>query len=186
MELSVEENNAAIDKELAERLPFAIKAADIGFWEVDPATHVVKWDGRCQELFGLSKDHYIPYSEAVEHIHPDDVAAVNAAVARALNGENAGLYDMRYRTIGANDGLLRWVHFTGRSYFDENKRPVRFGGIAQDITESQLILQESEARFRNIVEQSPMAIGILRGREMIVELGNDAIFQVWGKTREIV
>jgi hypothetical protein len=31
-----------------------------------------------------------------------------------------------------------------------------------------------------------MAIGLLRGRDMVVELGNDAIFQVWGKTRDII
>jgi PAS domain S-box-containing protein len=47
-------------------------------------------------------------------------------------------------------------------------------------------LEDSEERFRSIVEQSPMAIGLLRGRDMVVELGNDAIFQVWGKTRDII
>src|SRR6201992_14362 len=101
MEPSFEERNDEIEKELTERLTFAVKAADIGFWEVDPATNVVKWDGRCQELFGLTRDHYIPYIDAVEHIHPDDVAAVKAAVEHSLKGENGGIYDMRYRTIGA-------------------------------------------------------------------------------------
>lgn len=49
-----------------------------------------------------------------------------------------------------------------------------------------LQLQTSEARFRTIVEQAPMAIGQLKGREMIIELGNDRIFEVWGKDSSVV
>jgi PAS domain S-box-containing protein len=58
-----------------------------------------------------------------------------------------------------------------------------------DITQqlqNQRKLQESEARFRTIVEQAPMAIGQLKGREMVIELGNDRIFEVWGKTPAII
>jgi len=68
-----QEQRISMDAELSERLEFAIGAADIGFWEVDIQTNVVKWDGRCQELFGLTKDYFIPYSEAIQHIHADDL-----------------------------------------------------------------------------------------------------------------
>ncbi|QJD79415.1 PAS domain-containing protein [Spirosoma rhododendri] len=47
-------------------------------------------------------------------------------------------------------------------------------------------LAERETRFRNVVEQAPMAIGQLKGREMIIELGNERIFEVWGKGPSIV
>src|ERR1700761_9629832 len=96
MEGRDQEGKTAKDAELTERLEFAIRAADIGFWEVDLATNLVKWDGRCQELFGLTKDYYIPYSEAIRHIHPDDLNRVNTAVQRSLAGENGGIYDLRY------------------------------------------------------------------------------------------
>lgn len=46
-------------------------------------------------------------------------------------------------------------------------------------------VEQSEARFRSIVEQAPMAISLLRGRNMIIEVGNDTIFEVWGKDRSI-
>ncbi len=46
-------------------------------------------------------------------------------------------------------------------------------------------LELNESRFRSIVEQAPMAIGLLSGPEMIVELGNDKIFQVWGKDKSV-
>jgi PAS domain S-box-containing protein len=52
--------------------------------------------------------------------------------------------------------------------------------------QAQRALQASEARLRTIVEQAPMAIGQLKGREMIIELGNPQLFEVWGKDSSIV
>lgn len=60
--------------------------------------------------------------------------------------------------------------------------------MAVDVTErvqSRRKVQESEARFRAITEQSPMAIGLLKGKEMIIELGNKKIFEVWGKPSSV-
>lgn len=179
--------------EETERLQFGIEAARIGFWEVDLRDNTMKWDQRCKEIFGLPKDSELSYAEAIRYIHPEDLGKVDDAVQKALQGLNDGLYDARYRTIGAVDKQLRWVHFSGRAYFSEKKEPVRFGGIAQDITQIQTLvhqtetdLQESEDRFRSIFEQAPLAIGLFRARDMIVEAGNDAIFNLWGKTRSVI
>ncbi len=47
-------------------------------------------------------------------------------------------------------------------------------------------LAESEARFRMLVKQAPMAITILKGEEYIIELANDVILKRWGKTDSIL
>ena len=47
-------------------------------------------------------------------------------------------------------------------------------------------LEMSELRFRSIFEQAPMAIGLLKGRDMIIDVGNDKIFELWGKEKSIV
>ncbi|RYY20079.1 MAG: PAS domain S-box protein [Chitinophagaceae bacterium] len=47
------------------------------------------------------------------------------------------------------------------------------------------LLQQSEERFRAIFEQAPMAIGLLTGRDMTIEIGNDRLFELWGKSPEI-
>lgn len=44
----------------------------------------------------------------------------------------------------------------------------------------------SESRFRSIVEQSPMAICLLRGREMVIEIGNKSLYEVWDKDKSII
>ncbi len=297
-----------------ERLHFAMKVSGIGIWEVDLQNNTVIWDERCRELYGISGSGPLALEEAFLLIYPDDRPRVEAAVLAALNGADAGRYDLQYRTLGGAAGQARWVRFSGQAFFDAEGRPVRFGGIAQDITalmqsiqqadESSKLaevamegagagsfrillasdkmeyspsfarlftgnehanltreafltrllpedrpvreaayriaeqtgklnyearslwddgsihwfqaagayindptgkpylftgtirditaevtrqqrLQFEEARFRDVVEQAPLAIGLLRGRSLVIELGNEPIFRLWGKPASI-
>jgi signal transduction histidine kinase len=36
-----------------------------------------------------------------------------------------------------------------------------------------------------MIEQSPMAVGLLSGRDMIIDVGNEKIFEVWGKNASV-
>lgn len=47
-------------------------------------------------------------------------------------------------------------------------------------------LAKSEARFKFLIQEAPVAIGVLHGRALVVETANEKILQVWGKTRNIV
>ncbi|GAB3500070.1 hypothetical protein GCM10027341_24630 [Spirosoma knui] len=42
--------------------------------------------------------------------------------------------------------------------------------------------QESEARFRNMIAQAPVAIGVLEGEELVVESANEQLLRLWGKS----
>jgi PAS domain S-box-containing protein len=91
----------------------------------------------------------------------------------------------------ALNGILDtyYFDFTYKPLFDERGNVYAIMNMAVDVTdrmESKVLLQESEARFRTITEQSPMAIGLLKGRDMVIELGNEKIFEVWGKDNSIV
>ena len=44
----------------------------------------------------------------------------------------------------------------------------------------------SEARFKYLIQEAPVAIGILHGQEFIIESANEKILAAWGKTREII
>lgn len=43
---------------------------------------------------------------------------------------------------------------------------------------------ESESRFRAIVEQAPVAIGVLKGRQLAIDLVNEGILRIWGKRKD--
>ncbi|PVH27110.1 PAS domain-containing protein [Sphingobacterium corticibacter] len=47
-------------------------------------------------------------------------------------------------------------------------------------------LAKSEARFKFLIQETPVAIGLLQGRELIVEMANEKILEVWGKTNSII
>jgi PAS domain S-box-containing protein len=47
-------------------------------------------------------------------------------------------------------------------------------------------LAMSEARFKYLIQEAPVAIGVLHSRELIVESANVKILDVWGKTSKII
>ncbi len=61
------------------------------------------------------------------------------------------VYDVEYRTVGKEDGVIRWVAAKGRAIFDGHERCVRVLGTAIDITRrkaTETSLRESEAQLR--------------------------------------
>ncbi len=68
-------------------------------------------------------------------------------------------------------------------------KPIARGFMLRDLRNEQLtqkVLKESESRFRNLVLQAPIAIGLLRGQQMVIETANEAILNLWGKTEAIL
>ncbi|WP_316744197.1 ATP-binding protein [Pedobacter antarcticus] len=47
-------------------------------------------------------------------------------------------------------------------------------------------LAESESRFRNLIKESPTAIAILKGRELIIDCANDTILKMWDKDNTVL
>lgn len=90
----------------------------------------------------------------------------------------------------ALNGMLDvyYFDFTYKPLFNDEGKVYAIMNMAVNVTDrvnSRRKIQESESRFRAIIDQSPMAIGFLNGKDFTVELGNDKIFEVWGKTRAI-
>ncbi|SFF21655.1 PAS domain-containing sensor histidine kinase [Spirosoma endophyticum] len=163
-------SNKPFDKKtLHERLDvnFALRAAGLGVWEVDPTTNLVIWDDQCREMFGLAKDNLLPYEQAIQYIHPEDVEGVKKAVAWAMNSESGGDYDLTYRTIGADDGLLRWVRFSGQGYFNEAGQVIRLAGIAQDVT-LQMAADQNQPHLLASFEQSPVGIAMITDNQKLI------------------
>lgn len=47
-------------------------------------------------------------------------------------------------------------------------------------------VEESERRYHHLIANSPAAIAILKGPEMVITTANDAILTTWGKGRDII
>jgi PAS domain S-box-containing protein len=80
----------------------------------------------------------------------------------------------------------RYFNFTYQPY-QEQGLTVGVSLFAYDVTASALVrrqVAEQARQFRELYEQAPMAVCILRGPEFIVELANPAILHIWGLTAE--
>ncbi|MCE6991908.1 PAS domain S-box protein [Dyadobacter sp. CY323] len=167
----------------------ALKAAGLGVWQLDIKTNTISWDDQCRQLFGLAEGNSLPYEKAISYIHSDDIAGVEDALGQALNATGNGYYDHTFRTTGADDGILRWVRFRGQIYFDDHGAPHLCAGLAQDVTSEVVARKKSEksqAQLAAVVESAPAAIGLFVGRDLIVEMPNQAFIDIVGKGPDIV
>lgn len=117
-----------------ESLRLTTEAAEIGTWDLDLRTDVLVWSDRTKAMFGISRDVPCSMADFYAGLHPDDLGAVTAAFARALDPDERATYDVEYRTVGKEDGLIRWVAAKGRGIFDGAGQCVRAVGTAIDIT----------------------------------------------------
>lgn len=120
--------------EADELTQFALNSAELGTWNLNPMTDEVIWDAKCRELFGFGNQEQVPYKDALKGIHPDDIAYVDAQIAKAIDPNKRDNYDVKYRTIGVDDKKIRWIRAKGKAYFNEEGVCNRFAGTVQDIS----------------------------------------------------
>ncbi len=138
--------------ESKKELEFAIDAADLGTWDLNPRTNRFTANNRLKEWFGLDPDEEIALPRAIAAMHPDDRLRVSDAILRALDPQSGGYYDVEYRIINSRSGVERNVCAKGKAIFDEENKPVRFNGTLQDITE-QKKAQATEQLARRKIEE---------------------------------
>jgi PAS domain S-box-containing protein len=170
-------------------IDLALKAARLGVWELDAQTNTVSWDERCRTLFGLHSDSPLQYEQALSHVHPDDANFVNEAVQASMAPGSDGSYDVTFRTIGADDSKLRWVRFTGQSYFSDDGMLLKLAGVAQEVSKDVLerkTVEDSERHYRKLIEQAPFATAVYHSRDLIIEIANAAMIKLWGKDYSVI
>ncbi len=126
--------NAELRLQLSEEsLRLATDAAEVGTWDLDLVTDQLFWPARTKAMFGISPDVPCSMADFYAGLHPDDLPATSAAFAGAIDPDVRATYDVEYRTIGKEDGVVRWVAAKGKGLFEDQKC-VRALGTAMDIT----------------------------------------------------
>lgn len=149
--------------ELYDELAFAIDAAELGIWDLNPIHNTFKGNARLKEWFGLDAAEDIPLTRALDVIVATDRARVTEAIWRAMQFDSGGQYDTVYTIINPKTQAERVVRAKGKVKFNDDKVAQRFNGILQDITEQYRIDQiwrESEERFRTMAEGTDVLIAL--------------------------
>ncbi len=146
---------AASLHEEKERLKRAQEVAHLGSWELDVASGTVTWSDEAYRIFGLEPQQtVVTYASFLDHVHPDDRAAVDAAYTRSLR-ESQDSYDIEHRVVNASTGEIRFVHERCHHHRDDSGKIVRSVGMVHDITEqkrAEMELRESRMKYQALIE----------------------------------
>lgn len=118
-------------REVAEKLSFALAAADLGDWEWDAATDLLRLSPRAAEIFGIPAEPVRTRTQVRELIHEEDRPKARLAVEQAA--AHQGHYNMEYRVVRP-DGRQVWVAANGRSRFGPQGQIIGMAGVVMDIT----------------------------------------------------
>lgn len=174
-------------KENKNQLEFAIEAAELATWDFDLTLNKFTANDRYNEWFGDAANGEKGNALFPGAIAAEDKERVKKAYTDAITfpGKN---YDIEYK-IQPRNKPERILHAHGKAWFNDDNICYRFNGTLQDITEQSkaiTALRKSEDNLRNTILQSPAAMCILGGPEYVVEIANDRIIELWGKTKEEV
>ena len=142
-----------------ERMRLAARAGGIGFWEHDYTTDRENWDDGMLEIYGLRREDFLGTGSFwLELVHPEDRAALWAAAEQARQEGEPVRNEFR---IIRPDGEVRHITSLWTVVCDASGRAVRKTGLNQDVTARHLsnrMLEQSEEKFRLMIESAPVAI----------------------------
>ncbi len=171
-----------------ERLRTAVDLATHGTWGWDFDSGELHWSEARRRRLGMTRrDLPLSVDEFFERIHPDDVAAVRAALDAHLNEGRPYEVVMRLRH---EEGHYIAEKVRGRVHRDDDGRPYRMSGVVIDATpelEAKRALEVSELRFQDMAANLPgVALQYARAADgrARVEYVSDGCEDLWELTPE--
>lgn len=172
-----------VERRTAE-LGFALEVGGgVGTWDWDVPADSLKVNERFAALFGVPPDDMqdLPLARVVTAILPEDRERVERAIAVSVAEGSDYLQEYRVRTI---DGEIRWLSARGRCFHDAEGNPVRFPGVAIDITrqvEERQELERTYALLKSFLDNSATYVFAkdLEGRYI---LANRFYLEAFGET----
>ena len=108
-----------------------------------------------EQLLGYARAE-LEGTSFMELVHPEDRATTHAEMSRLGQGETTFYFENRYRHRNGEYRLLAWSALA-----DVEEQLVY--AVAIDVTErrqAEAALQESEERYRSLLELAPIGIGV--------------------------
>jgi PAS domain S-box-containing protein len=169
---------------LNQRFELAVRAADLGVWELDVPGQRLTWDQRTLENYGLRADQFKgKFTDWTDRLHPEEREAVIARVANLKRERNH--YEHEYRIIRASDGAERRILSCAIVQRDAQGKPLRVTGTDRDVTADREAKHQVNAlneRLRLALQSSKYGVwefDVVTGRRN----WDDRVLELFGMTR---
>ncbi|MFT3781186.1 MAG: PAS domain S-box protein [Nibricoccus sp.] len=157
------------------------RIAKVGGWYFDPRTGAGSWTDEVARIHDLSTDVPPSVGSGLDFYTPESRRVIEHAVKEAV--ESGRPYDLELEMISAK-GVRKWVRTIGHPVVQDGK-VIQVRGSFQDITERKLseeALRESEARFRQVVENIEEVFWVTTPDKAVVLYISPAYEKVWGRS----
>jgi PAS domain S-box-containing protein len=173
--------------ESEQQLRLATEAAEIGLWDVDTVTDSLFWPPRVKAMFGISPDVPVSMADFYAGLHPDDRDATVASYTAACDPGKRAVYHVEYRTVGKEDGVIRWVEARGRAIFDANGKCVRVLGTAIEITRRKEAEERQDLLAREVDHRARNALAVVQSIVRLTRANNvgDYVAAVDGRIKAL-
>jgi two-component system sensor histidine kinase VicK len=152
------------------------------------------WD-KGTEIIGLSLEDAVPvlkgqpFIDLLKEVWRSGKTYQNTDTPAELiiNGEpQIRYFDFIYRAIKNPDGSTRCILHTATDVTLNMQARIDLAYSQANARQMQLFAEESNERYRTILDQSPVAIIVFRGENLKIDAVNPFMLEVLGKTHEIV
>ena len=164
---------------LSAQLVLLHEAVGIVTWIWDVDTDTSRWFGDLSPLLGMPPQGYDGrFRTFLVRLHPDDVEPSRQRMIDCLKRRMPS-YVAEERVLWP-DGPVHWLETHGRGEYGADGSAVRVVGVVLDITERKLseeVRMRSSARFRQLIDEAPVAIGVSHGDQVVY--GNPAFLRMF-------
>jgi len=174
-------------EEKSDQLQFAIEAADMVTWDLNPETGALAVSDKFRDWFGLPEGP-VSLEDAFATIAPEDIDRVRASVDDALRNPGGGRFEQRCAIVNPVTGVRREILSKGHIHRNTDGVAYRMNGVVQDVSfqaKAMKEIEESEHLLRNLIRESPVRISFIEGPDFRVRLANDIVIKSWGKGEDV-
>jgi PAS domain S-box-containing protein len=158
-----------------EHLRLALKAAQMGAWEIDLRTSRVLTSESTDALFGLENPPAVKTAALyLSRVHPDDLERVQSAIQESI--QLGGSHAVEYRVV-LPDGGIRWLSSRGQILRGEDGQPALLIGGLTDISErkrTEDLLEQSHQQLRDVLDNLHTFVGLLNPDGTLIEVNEPA------------
>lgn len=127
-------------------------------WDWDmQADHVYRSEKNLQKVYGLTNDHSIKkIRQWMERVHPEDQAKLRHIFKKLPKASHQQTFEIEYR-FKKDDGTYAYIYDRGILLKDEEGKPLRIIGAAQDVSERKRLEAEllaNELEYKKLINQA--------------------------------